>query len=160
MSVKELRRMTCWNVCSNQNSARFTVYNQDTAQKNEPRSYTRLENMVHRDLDQVTKDRNFDARNDRTASTAPIRRNAEDRSKNEEGNTGGTATGKARKGTSPPGKPNQPSCFSYLKGSARNHHAFVVRAVKYAVRNVLGERSHILQIKDGMGSSIHLNRQS
>ena len=45
--------------------------------------------MVERFLDQVTKDPNFDARNDRTASGAPIRRKADERSKSEDGKTGG-----------------------------------------------------------------------
>ena len=46
----------------------FAQYNHDTVQqKNEPTSYTRLKNMAKWCLDQVTKDRHSDARNDRTA---------------------------------------------------------------------------------------------
>ena len=48
---------------------------------NELASYTRLKNMVKKYLDQETKDRIFDARNDRTAS---VRRKGDDRSKSED----------------------------------------------------------------------------
>ena len=40
-----------------------------------------LEHMVKRFLDQLTKDRNFDARNDRAANAATTRRKSEDRGK-------------------------------------------------------------------------------
>ena len=59
-------------------------YNQDRVQKNEPTSYTRLKKMVKRYLAQVTKDRNFDNRNDWAADVATIRRKSEDRSKSED----------------------------------------------------------------------------
>ena len=50
--MKEARRGTCWEVCTKQNSEiqnNCALYNQDTAQKNEPPSYTRLmeEPMPH-----------------------------------------------------------------------------------------------------------------
>ena len=66
----------------------FALCNQDTVQQNESTRYTRLKNMVKRYLDQITQDRNFDARNDRTASGASIRRKADERSKNNDGKTG------------------------------------------------------------------------
>ena len=59
----------------------FALYNQDTVEKNEPASNTRLKNMAKKHLDQKTKDRNFDARNDRTGNGAPVRRKCDDRSK-------------------------------------------------------------------------------
>ena len=37
---------------------------QDSLQKGEPLSYTRLQHMVHTHLDQQSKDRHFNARND------------------------------------------------------------------------------------------------
>ena len=138
----------------------FVLCNQDTVQQNQ--QGTRL--------NQITQDRNFDARKDRTASGVRIRRKADERSKNNDGTTRGcrqwVAKGKCSKGascsfkhaidkkeevkanvidqvllrrdhdhkaktvkmknratkgnvptgTSPSGKPNQPSCFSNLKG--------------------------------------------
>ena len=56
----------------------FALYHQDTVQKGEPASHTRLKNMVKKYLEQKTNDRNFDARNDRTASGAPIRRKGDE----------------------------------------------------------------------------------
>ena len=50
-------------------------------------SNTHFKNMVKRNLDQVTKDGSFDARKNRTANAAPIRRKVEDRSKSEDGKT-------------------------------------------------------------------------
>ena len=92
---EKLPRMTCWTVVyktvlsdSEQLKTTFAVYNQDVVQKNEPTSYTGLKDMVKRCLDQVSKDRNFDDRNDTTSTAAPIRRKAEDRSKHEEGTQG------------------------------------------------------------------------
>ena len=69
---------------SEQLKTTFAMYNQDTVQKNEPMSHTRLNIMAKRYMDQVTKDRNFDARNDRAAKAATIRRKSEDRRKREE----------------------------------------------------------------------------
>ena len=60
------------------------LYNQDTVQTDEPTRYTRLKIKAQRYLDQVTKDRNFDDRNDKAANEATIRRSSEDISKNEE----------------------------------------------------------------------------
>ena len=70
---------------SEQLKTTFALYNQDTALKNEPTSHTRWKNMIKRYLDQATKDRHFDARNNRIASGAPIRRKTEDRSKTKTG---------------------------------------------------------------------------
>ena len=74
---------------SEQLETTFAVCNQDTVQQNESTRYTRLKNMVKRYLDQTTQDRNFDARNDRTASGASIRRKADERSKSNDGKTRG-----------------------------------------------------------------------
>ena len=57
----------------------FVVYNQDTVQQNQ--QATRL--------NQITQDGNFNARNDRRASGFTIRRKADERSKNNDGITGG-----------------------------------------------------------------------
>ena len=64
---------------SEQLKTTFALYNHDTVQLNQ--QATRL--------NQVTQDRNFDARNDRRASGASIRRKADERSKNNDGKTGG-----------------------------------------------------------------------
>ena len=72
----------------------FVLCNQDTVRWNQ--QGTRL--------NQITQDRNFDARKDRTASGVPIRRKADERSKNNDGITGGcrqwVAKGKCSKGAS------------------------------------------------------------
>ena len=72
----------------------FVLCNRDTVQQNQ--QATRL--------NQITQDRNFDARKDRTASGVPIRRKADERSKNNDGITGGcrqwVAKGKCSKGAS------------------------------------------------------------
>ena len=70
----------------------LALFNQNTVHKNESTSYTRLKNMVNRYLDQLTKDRNCDARNDRIAGGAPNRKETQDRSKSENGKTGGLWT--------------------------------------------------------------------
>ena len=79
---------------SEQLETTFAVYNQDTVQQNQ--QATRL--------NQITQDRNFDARKDRTASGVHIRRKADERSKNNDGITGGcrqwVAKGKCSKGAS------------------------------------------------------------
>ena len=59
------------------------LYHQNTVQNNESPSCTRLNDTVKRYLDQETKDRNFDARNDRAANAAIIRRKSEDRNKSD-----------------------------------------------------------------------------
>ena len=64
---------------SEQLETTFAVYNQDTVQRNQ--QATRL--------NQAAQDRNFDARKDRTASGVSIRRKADERSKNNDGITGG-----------------------------------------------------------------------
>ena len=48
---------------SEQFKTTFALYTQDTVQKNESTSHTRMKNMVKKYLDQMTKDQNFDARN-------------------------------------------------------------------------------------------------
>ena len=72
----------------------FVLCNQDTVQQNQQGAR----------LNQITQDRNFDARKDRTASGVPIRRKADERSKNNDGITGGcrqwVAKGKCSKGAS------------------------------------------------------------
>ena len=62
----------------------FAFHNQNEVQVGEPASFSRLKNRVKKYLDRQTKDRNFDARNDRAASAAPIRRRGDDRSKSED----------------------------------------------------------------------------
>ena len=79
---------------SEQLETTFVLCNQDTVQQNQQGAR----------LNQVTQDRNFDARKDRTASGVPIRRKADERSKNNDGITGGcrqwVAKGKCSKGAS------------------------------------------------------------
>ena len=56
--------------------------------KGAPASYIRLKNLVIEFLDPTTKDRNFDARNDRIPREAPDERQGDERRKSEERHDG------------------------------------------------------------------------
>ena len=59
---------------SEQSKTTLSLQNQDVLQQTEFASFSRLKKMVKKYLDQKTKDRNFDARNDRAASGPPVSR--------------------------------------------------------------------------------------
>ena len=74
---------------SEQSKTTLALQNQDMLQQTEFASKTRLKKMVKKYLDQKTKDRNIDARNDWAASGPPVSRKGDDRNKGEDRKTSG-----------------------------------------------------------------------
>ena len=79
-------------ICEGKTPNENVLERMNEVQNGEPARFSRVKNMVKKYLDRQTKDRNFDARNDRAASGAPIRSRSDDRSKSEERKPGGFLT--------------------------------------------------------------------